>query len=404
VKSRFLQPYAEILVPSGAWRFSAAGWFGRLQRSTNGIAVILLVSSRADGYALAGAVAGAIILGVAIGGPLWARATDRRGQNWVLPRALGTSAVTSVVLLLVIQLGAPTWTWFVAAALLGATSIDTGALARGRWVARLDDPAARHTAFAVEGVLDELAFVVGPPMVTLIATLINPALGFIVGTVLALAGGAWMWTQRETAPQPVALEPGARMSGWMPRGVAGVVPVFFFLGVIFGGIDLAVVGLARGDGLPALAGLILAVFSIGSVLGGIAFGPLSAKWTPARRIVVSTVTLAVAVPIMLLAPSAAALAPLIVFAGLAASPVLISASSYIGSVVDRAVVTTAMAWSSVAVAIGLTVGAIIGGVAIDAGGPHAGLMVCASAAVAAGIAGVTLAALVGSGTPPRTAD
>ena len=383
---RLLAPYLAILAPERSWRFSLAGWFGRLSRSTTGIATVLLISVRSDGYALAGAVAGAIVLGIAVASPLWARAMDRRGQTAVLPLALVASAVAATGMLLVVDLSAPRWTWFLAAALVGATSIDTGALVRSRWMSRLHDEPSRHTALSLEGVLDELVYVIGPPFVTLVATLVAPELRFATGIAATLAGGVSLLLQRDSAPVPAAV--GAAAVRWMPRGVAGVLPIYLGVGLLFGGIDLAVVGVARSEGTPALAGVILAVFAIGSVVGGVVFGPLSGRWRAMRRVVIAAVAFALVVPALLLAPNAGVLAALILSCGLVTAPVLIAGASYIAATVDRGEVTTAMAWPSVALAIGVTIGAAVAGVVVDAAGPHAGFLVTTSAALLVGLAGL----------------
>ena len=60
----------------------------------------------------------------------------------------------------------------------------------GRTSARWCGPAGRtrstaerrQTAFAFESVVDEVVFVVGPPLVTFLATLINPPVGFLTGS------------------------------------------------------------------------------------------------------------------------------------------------------------------------------------------------------------------------------
>ncbi|MCU1514385.1 MAG: Major facilitator superfamily 1, partial [Microbacteriaceae bacterium] len=85
---RLFGAYADILSNPGTVRFVVAGWFGRISRSTTGIATILLVASYTNSYALAGAVAGAIVIGVGVAGPLWSRALDARGQTAVLPISL----------------------------------------------------------------------------------------------------------------------------------------------------------------------------------------------------------------------------------------------------------------------------------------------------------------------------
>ncbi|MDP9028046.1 MAG: MFS transporter, partial [Actinomycetota bacterium] len=50
----FIRPYAVILGRDGAWRFSLAGWFARLVRSTAGIGTILLIAAHGQSYAVGG--------------------------------------------------------------------------------------------------------------------------------------------------------------------------------------------------------------------------------------------------------------------------------------------------------------------------------------------------------------
>ena len=380
-----VRPYVEILATPRAWRFSLAAWFGRIMRSTGGIGAILLVAGRADNYALAGAVSGSVVLGAALAGPLWSRASDARGQGRVLPLAIVAAVVAGAALILTVELRAPAWTWFVAAFLVGASSIDAGSLARARWVHLLTTPEKRHTALALESVGDEFTFVIGPPAVTLLAGLVSPAFGFAVGVGVSVVGLAALLAQRSTAPAPGLA---ARSRAWLPLTVLALLAGYTGVGFQFGAVDLVAVGVANDLGTPALAGLLLSVFAVGSVLSGLVFGAVSARWSPLRRVWIAGVAFAAVMPLFLLAHDPLTLAIVSLLAGTVTTPVLISGSTLIEQTVDRSAITSAMAWPTVALSLGVTAGASLSGAAIDSAGAYAGLFVPVIGGVLVAVTGV----------------
>jgi len=379
----FLRPYAAILGRDRAWRFSLAGWFARLVRSTAGIGTILLIAAHGQSYAVGGAASGAVVIGSALAGPFWSRASDRLGQTRVLPFALVAAAISAALLLLSIELGLAAWTWIVTAFLVGASAIDAGALVRARWIHLLrgsdrDGAAERHTALAFEAVLDEFTFVIGPPLVTIIAAAANPVAGFLVGVVASLLGGAALFLQRGTAPVPDRIPAPDAVSGfraWLPAGVAGLLPGYVGIGLIFGSVDLTAVGISHDVGSTAVAGVLLAIFAVGSVTAGFVFGSLAARWSPLRRLTVAGALFAVVMPWFALTSSPIGFAIASLCAGLATTPILIASSSLIESFADRANITVAMSWPSVALAVGVTIGAALSGAATDGGHAYGGLWV-----------------------------
>ncbi len=381
-----VRPYLDILSTPRAWRFSLAAWFGRIMRSTAGIGAILLVAGNADNYALAGAVAGAVVVGAALAGPLWSRAADARGQGAVLPLAIVVAVLGAAALMAVVELGAPEWTWFVAAFLVGASSIDAGSLARARWVHLLASAERRHTALALESVGDEFTFVIGPPAVTLLAGLVSPAFGFAVGVGISVLGLIALLIQRSTAP--AASTDRRRSRTWLPLTVLALLAGYAGVGFQFGSVDLAAVGVATELGQPGLAGILLSVFAVGSVLSGLVFGALSAHWSAPRRVWIAGLAFAAVMPLFLIVHDPLGLAIVSFLGGLVTTPVLISGASLIEQTVDRSVITSSMAWPNVAMSVGVTVGASISGAAIDASGAYAGLYVPALGGILVGACGV----------------
>src|SRR5688572_27440269 len=201
-------PYARIFaaVP-GSYAFSFAGWLARLPMPILGLGAVLLVEGETGSYGLAGAVAGTLALVGSLASPQWARAMDRRGQGVVLRIAFTGYLLFGVAFVAAVVLDAPQWTWFLLSGLTGACGPNIGSIVRARWADALDAE-RRQTAFAFESVVDEVVFVVGPPLVTFIATLISPPVGFLTGVVIGFVGAMWLSRLRDTEPpvQPTATD------------------------------------------------------------------------------------------------------------------------------------------------------------------------------------------------------
>ncbi len=392
-----MRPYAVILRRRHAWRFSLAGWFARLVRSTASIGAILLIAAHGQSYEIGGVASGAVVVGSAVAGPFWSRAADRVGQTRVLPAALVAAAVSAALLLLSIELDGPAWTWVVTAFLVGASAIDAGALVRARWVHLLrqdgsSNAAERHTALSFEAVLDEFAFVIGPPVLTLIAAAVNPVAGFLVGASASFLGVLSLLLQRDTAPVPermLAPDAARGFRAWLPAGVVGLLPGYIGIGLVFGSVDLSAVGIAHDVGTTAVAGILLAVFAVGSVTSGFLFGSLSARSPSLLRLAVAGGLFAAVMPWFALTNTPVSFGVVSLCGGLVTTPILIASSSLIESLTARENITVAMSWPSVALSVGVTIGAALSGAAIDRGNSYGGLWVPVAAAVVVAIATLT---------------
>jgi MFS family permease len=379
-------PYARLFTVPGAVAFSFSGWLARLPMPILGLGAVLLVAGETGSYALAGGVAGALALAGALVSPLWARAMDRRGQGTVLPWAMTGYLAFGLSFTLAVVAGAPRWSWFVLAALTGACAPNIGSLVRARWAHALDAQ-RRQTAFAFESVVDEVVFVVGPPLVTFLATLINPTVGFVTGVVIGFAGGLWLSRLRGTEP-PVhprgATGPAGRAGALGPTTVT-VGVAYLAVGVVFGAMDVVVVAFAQAAGAPAMAGVALATYAGGSLVAGLAYGVLRLPGSLAARYVGCAVLFGVVAQSLLAVGSLAVLLPAAFVAGLAIAPVLVSGLSLVESRVSRAALTEALTWVTTGLILGVTAGSALAGAAVDAWGAQRAFVVPALAAVLAAL-------------------
>jgi MFS family permease len=389
-------PYARIFadVP-GSPAFSMAGWLARLPMPILGLGAVLLVEGETGSYGLAGTVAGTLALVGSLVSPQWARAMDRRGQGVVLRIAFTGYLVFGVAFVAAVVLGAPRWSWFLLAGLTGGCGPNIGSIVRARWADALDAE-RRQTAFAFESVVDEVVFVVGPPLVTFIATLINPPVGFLTGIGIGFVGAMWLSRLRDTEPkvQPAATDGSRQRSVLLHATVLAVGIGYLAVGAVFGAMDVVVVAYAEEEGAPALAGVALAVYAGGSLVAGLVYGVVKLPGTLAARYVGCAVFFAIAAQLLFAVDSLVSLVAAGFVAGMAIAPVLVSGMSLVESRVPRASLTEALTWVVTGLTLGVTVGSALAGAAVDAWGAETAFVVPAMSAALAGLLTVLAAPLL----------
>lgn len=390
-----LRPYRDVLSRPGAIAFSTAGTLARLPMSMAGIGVVLMLSALYGSYGLAGRVSAVYAVAQALCAPQLARLVDRHGQARVMRPAVAVATLGGLGLLAAALLHAPA-AWLYATALFaGAGGGSFGSLARARWSYALrDEPRRMHTAHALESALDEVVFIVGPALATLLATSLHPTAGLVVPVVALVVGGYLFLSLRSTEP-PVTVHDDAtpRPRGSVLRSPAMVVIVLVCvaMGTIFGATDVSTVAFADEAGHKGVAGLVLAVFACGSLVSGLLYG--ARHWTRPlyQRYAVGMVALAAGVSLFVVVRSLPALAAVMFVTGFAIAPTLINANGLVQQIVAPGRLTEGLTWVGTAIGLGVSVGSSVAGTQIDAHGSRAGFLVVVAAGGCAVLA--TLVAL-----------
>ncbi len=384
-------PYAELLHVRGGPAFSAAAFVARLPISMLGIAIVLLVSADSHRYALAGAVAAVSALCEALGQPFFSRLIDRHGQSRTVPWLVAASTVSTIAFAWLAHGGAPSWTLFVSAAIAGATFPNIGALVRARWSNALSGTPVLQTAFSVESILDEVIFVLGPPLVTWIALAVGPVQAVLVTTTLLVVGSTLLLVQRRTEPPPAGPRRAGGPTALGVPGVRAVVVLLVFLGGVFGSFEIVTIAFAQQRGHTGAAGVLLALNAAGSMVAGIVYGFLDPQIALRRRILV----LAGIVPLTVLwfpfTEGLVVLGGLAFVSGLVISPTLITAFQLIERLAPPDRLTEGLTLASTGIVFGVSVAVALTGRAVDdLGTPHAyvitvvsGLLTAAAALVGA---------------------
>ncbi|MDP9861406.1 MULTISPECIES: MFS transporter [Streptosporangium] len=373
--------FKALLASPDVRRFVLAGFVGRMQMSMLGIATILLVTSATGSYALAGAVGATILVSQAFAAPRIGRLGDRYGQGRVLRPVVLLHALGLAGIMAGVATGA-VWLLFLSAVCAGLAFPPLGPMVRARWTALVGGTPQLKTAFSVEGAIDEVIYIVGPVLATMLAAALHPAAGFVAGLVLTVAGGLAYAAMRRTEP-PLATEHRREPSLLRVSGLRLVLVFGLALGVILGSVEISMVAFTEDLGRPALAGPFVAALSVGSLVTGLLYG--SRQWTAplAQRFLACSACLAVGLLPLVVTTGLPLMALSAFVAGAAIAPTLIVMYEIVETLVPAARSSEGFAWVQSALVIGLAAGVSLSGQVTDAlDGHHAFRVTAAAGAVA----------------------
>jgi MFS family permease len=386
----FLSPYRRVLGQPGSASFSASGFLARLPIAMVTLGIVLLISARTDSYGLAGATSASYVVAFSVVAVGQGRLIDRVGQARVLlPASLVTSA-SLALLIWAVDAGHGSPVPQLCAMVAGATQPAIGAAVRARWTHALEGSGLLQTAFALEAVVDECVFVLGPPLATLLSTGLDPAAGLVAAIAAGLVGTVLFTALRRTQPPVLARhgDDGGRLRmPWLL--LVPMVLISVALGGVFGSTEVVTVAFAQGLGHKPASGILLACWSLGSLVAGLVSGAIAWRSPPAIRMrwgVLALTALMTPTPFI---HDLLVMGGLLFLAGFAISPTLIATVSHIEQTVPAARLTEGITVLSTALGAGLAPGAALGGLTVD----HAGASRAYLVTIGFGLLGVGAAFL-----------
>jgi predicted MFS family arabinose efflux permease len=388
-----LTTYRRILAVPGALLFSATGLVGRLPISMQGLGIVLLVVNVTGSYAYAGAVAGATTVANAAATIFQGRALDRLGQFRVLPALILTWGAALALLIAAVHGEWPRWSVFALAIVAGLMLPPVGTCVRARWSYVLDEPREVQTAYALESVIDEAIFIIGPTIATVLATRWHPWAGLGLAVLSGLVGISALASQRSTQPPPQHRDQARGARPAMPW--ARVVPlavVCVALGSMFAAAEVSTVAFSSEQHAKSYAGVLLALWALGSLIAGLATGTFLWKRSAVFRVQVGTVCLALVMLPMSFVGSMPVMAVALFVAGFAIAPTMIASMGATEQMVPASRLTEGIAIMHTGIAAGLAPGAALAGLMIDAHGASTGYLVALGAGVVAALASQVLRA------------
>ena len=400
-----LATYRRALAIPGAWQFSLTGFVARLPIAVVGLGIVVFISTRTGSYALAGVLSAAFQISAAAGAIVSSRWTDRLGQHRLLPWLASVNALALVGFVAAVELDQPVVLQAIVIAVAGLAQPAIGSMVRARWQHAAPDADRLRTAFALESVIDELIFSIGPLLTTFLAFQLALPLPLLVGALIGLVGAVALAAQRRTEPLPSAR---AHPDG-TPRGSALRQPGLLFVvvgalgvGGVFGSYEVAVVAFAGDRDASAVSGLILGVWAFGSMLGGLVFGAQHWRVPLARQVMILSGVLALVLVPAPFVGSLPVLAATTFVSGAAVAPALIANFSLTERLVPARLLTEGLTWTNSGLALGFSAGTTVSGFVIDAYGTTPAFwipVVSASLACVTALAGQRVLARASAGRP-----
>ena len=364
----------------------------RLVGPMAGLAVVLLVVGRTGSFAAAGLVSGVWVGCAGVGCLLWSRLVDRGRPRLVLLTTAVASSAGLFALAAARTSSVPMLTALTAAAALASPPvIPTG---RALWPVLLPGEESLSAMYSLEATLQELTFIVGPALAGAVAAAASPSASVALAAGIALAGcvafAATPGLDRVAHRDAAALR---------PADVTAVLPLLATGALLVCGLSMtqvAVVAAASRAGSANASGLLLAVWSAGSLLGGLLSGGHPPRRGPESRLLwllgaVAVCTAALA-PIggMVLLGAALAGAGALIAPGLGALYTLVQQRAPAGAVTQTFAALTMSAF------IGAAGGAIAAGSLVQAAGPGAAFLAAGLAPMVAAAVVVSTVASVGA--------
>jgi MFS family permease len=315
-------------------------------------------------YSAAGLVAGIATVALAISAPWRGRRLDQVGlRATVAPSLLVLGVCWSIAPFV------PYWPLVALAAVGGLFVIPSFSIVRQALLHAVPDE-MRKTALSIDSVVIEISFMIGPVLGVLLATTWSTSWALFSCELTSVLGGIVLWIMNPAIGHDDAgHQAHVGVRSWLSPGVIAVLGACFAATVVLTGTDVSIVAALRQMHHASLIGVLLALWGLGSALGGIVYGAMSRTISAFVLLgALSALTLPAA-----LARDPVTLAVLLVLAGVCCAPTITATVDSLSRLVPERVRGEAMGWHSSALTAGSAVGAPIAGVAIDHAGWQGGL-------------------------------
>ena len=273
-----MSTYSSLLKTPGVSRIIAAQLTARFPFGMLSLAFLLHIERIHHSYGAAGLVLGAMSIGQAIAGPMTSRLMGVLGMRVVLWTTLAfcsvaVAAIGIFVMPIPVTMGVAFFAGLSMPPIQPAVRTIYPKMVNSRQLTPL---------FSLDASAQEIIWIAGPVAITFVSTQIGTVEGILMSVAIMLAGGCWFISSPEVGR--VRIPRSKRRFGTVlarPPVLLATVVGFLLIGSC-AAVEAGVVA-TFGEGSP-LAGIVLAIWSLGSLVGGLAFGHIPiGPWATARR-------------------------------------------------------------------------------------------------------------------------
>ncbi|KOX01204.1 hypothetical protein ADK65_10350 [Streptomyces sp. NRRL B-1140] len=227
----------------------------------------------------------------------------------------------------------------------------------------------RHTAYAVEAITTDVAYMAGPSFGILLTSLASPTVAFLtMGTLLFAAGGAYLLLDPPLkAARPAEDGRKPRQRGWLTARMVCALSITVATSIAVIGFEVAAIGTLQKSGQLQWSWLLLVAAGLASVAGGFLYGGLR---RPPSAFAIGALLGVCCIPIGL-ATEWYWLCVLAVPANLLVAPALSASAGAVSRLAPDDSKGVAMGTYASAILVGNVIGSPLAGTVLDHGGPAA---------------------------------
>lgn len=367
IKSKFsFGSYTRLLSSPQHATLSLFGLLIRFPVAMRSISCIMLISSTTNSLSSAGAVAGTLMIAQAIASPILGRFADYFSQKKILIATCCGHVIAIATLIAMALLNAHLWVIMIAATCVGCLSVPVDGFIRTRWASMVTDDALK-AAYALETVLDEIVFLLGPSIAIGLATMWRPAAGLALCAVLTFSGSIALVLHRCSEPAIVQKTEGKTRKAIGMVWVRSLMISYAAVGIFLGSIDVMMISFSKALGNPGLAGGLLSICAAGSLVGGTCLGAMNLSISQSRLLLITSITLCAGTIPLIFASSSFIMGISAFIAGMSVAPLLIICSNLLESLTPKSSLSEGFAWLSSAGWIGFSLGVSLSGKLSDQG-------------------------------------
>ncbi|MDO5663600.1 MAG: MFS transporter, partial [Brachybacterium sp.] len=352
--------YQDILRTPGVARMIAAQLAARFPSGMMSLAILLHVEQSTGSYGAAGIVLAAASVGQAVAGPV----TSRWMGAWGMRRVLTLTLSVCVVAVLGLALLPLNLAGYMALAMLAGLSTPPVQAAVRTIYPKLVNSSQLTPLFSLDASLQEIIWVVAPVVITMVSTQVGTVQGLVLVAIILVGGGTWFIAAPELGR--VRIPRSRRAFGRVvlkPPVLLATVTGFLLIGAC-SAVEVGVVATFGHDGIES--GLVLAVFAVGSLVGGLAFGHIPiGPWAMARRLLIVTIGLS----LTMVSLNIFWLGGTLLIAGIGIAPALAVMFAITTASVKFSETAEAFGWAGTGQLIGAAAGSAVAGILVDQAGP-----------------------------------
>jgi predicted MFS family arabinose efflux permease len=374
-----------LAVP-GALPVAAWSLLGRFGFSMSNLSLLMYVTARTESYAVAGTISAAGLIGTAAGIIAQSRLLDRYGPTRTLLTCTAPYALLSAAVILAIHAGVPTLPLAVLAVVQCAALPTVQVASRAMWARLAPAGPVREAAYSYEAISFEVCWLLGPAVAAVLATTLWPGSALLIAATLSTAGAAGFAltaaarSHRGRAAPGTAPAPDRPADGLQAAGLAVLLVATCAFGLTIGFVVVGVTAGTRAYGVPHLAGVLLGLWSVTSVVSGLAYQRAPWPRPPAVRLP----ALMAVFGLVLALPALAAGMPILTVAVILAGATLVPQVTLHNTLLDRLVpprrLAEAFGWMTTAVFAANAGGQALAGLIIERYDYQAGFLTAAACA------------------------